>query len=455
MATTVATTPVSEWKEKLDTTPPKKTVGGMKVDANLADVEQSIRDDGMEEYLVQQGVSATDEQKIVHFLHGAELDKNAAPEDRKTEVRKFLVGDAKKRMMDILKKDSDTTHSPDNVGLWRKIQGVVLRYSEQEGAVTIFDGKNMPVALRAQATKNCYQHAVGGTVGYKIAFGKGDNDHKVHTVDVAKFVRHSYDAGKLKRRVLENKGGKSQKLLEKMVVGTGLQIGNTICSLRYAAENVTEYGPALVSRFSTDLLFKAHHGDYVNENGTFRIHQFDQENERDTHKFFELGHATPEEREFVRKMEETNKKPEEDAASDPVFHTISQSYSSESNKEGGTETNSDLEGAGGLHAMILIGYRKEPNSGKMWFLIQNTWTKLPVFEASESYLAHHLKRRNELLEDGKLVFLYGTLQENATLPVVESQGLCLESNDSDDVAEVDEDDEEAEEEDWDSDNLEG
>ena len=71
MATTVvATTPVSEWKEKLDMTPPKKTVGGMKVDANLADVEQSIRDDGMEEYLVQQGVPATDEQKIVHFRLG-------------------------------------------------------------------------------------------------------------------------------------------------------------------------------------------------------------------------------------------------------------------------------------------------------------------------------------------------------------------------------------------------
>jgi hypothetical protein len=43
----------------------------------------------------------------------------------------------------------------------------------------------MPVAMWTQATKNCYQRATGGMVGYKIAFDKGDNDHKVHTLDVA------------------------------------------------------------------------------------------------------------------------------------------------------------------------------------------------------------------------------------------------------------------------------
>ena len=82
-----------------------------------------------------------------------------------------------------------------------------------------------------------------------------------------------------------------------------------------------------------------------------------------------------------------------------------------------------LEGAGGLHAMILIGARLD-GFGKMWFLLQNTWTSLPVFEALQSYLAGYLKQRTPC---GKLVFLAGTLQEDITLPCID-QDLCLESN---------------------------
>ena len=99
----------------------------------------------------------------------------------------------------------------------------------------------------------------------------------------------------------------------------------------------------------------------------------------------------------------------------------------------------------GLHAMILIGCRKE-KSGKLWFLIQNTWKELPLFEASESYLAQHLSN------NGKIVFLAGQIHEDSVTPPMLDQGLCLESNDFDDVAE-DNDDEEYEYSDSDS-NLE-
>lgn len=239
---TMAATPEAavrnEWKERLDMSPPQKKApvgdgsgeGGSpftKTDASLVDVEQQILDDGWgRECLVNEGATATDEQKIVHFLYGIDLCKNSPT--RVSEIQKFLQGDSKKRMMDLLKKDSDMSHCLDNIGLWRKVQGVTLRYSKQTGAFTIFDGKNVPVAMRTQATKNCYQHATGGTVGYKVAFDKGDNDHTVHTVDVAKAMRHYCNDDKLKRRVLQNKGGKSQTLLEKMVTGAGLEIGSSI-----------------------------------------------------------------------------------------------------------------------------------------------------------------------------------------------------------------------------------
>ncbi|CAB9516043.1 expressed unknown protein [Seminavis robusta] len=215
-----------EWKEKLDMSPPQKkdtTVHDGTTtaeDASIAEVAQKMMADGMGDFKVPQGAPASDESKIVHFLYGIEFGKDLSRDARVAQIREFLDQDAKPRMLHLLQEDSDTTNCPDNVDLWREIQSVVLRYSKQDNDVTIFDGKNMPLVLRIQATKNCYQHATGGTVGYKIAFHQGDNENKVYTVDVAKFMCRQYNDRKLKRRVLQNKGGASKRLLDNQSCAT-------------------------------------------------------------------------------------------------------------------------------------------------------------------------------------------------------------------------------------------
>jgi hypothetical protein len=451
----------NERKRKLDMTPPQvhDTLQTM-VDASLPKAEGKMRADGLAKYVVPNGSAATDEQKIVYYLYGIEFCKNEDKETRCKEVKLFLQPDAKKRMMDLLKKDSDMSHCHYNVTLWREVQGVILCYQKQVGAKTIFDNKNMPVAMRTQATKNCYQNATGGTVGYKIAFDKGDNKNTVHTVDVPKFMRGYYNDRKLKKRVLENKGGKSQELLSKMLDGTGLEIGVVytpeIVQDRpdYVSYLVSTAGPALISRFRTDDFFKdrGQSGGFF-ENGSFRIHQFDRENSQDTHTLFDLGAMTQDATEARSEMETKNKKCQEESTSASVVSSASvvvpvmrvpQSSSWDSHKTG--ESEALAEGAAGLHAMILIGSRKDA-SEKTWYLVQNTWNSLPVFEASPSFLAHRLKHDGDA-RDGALVFVSGTFRGGSNRLAQNDQSLCLESMIDDDVAELynnDDDDDEEEE----------
>ena len=450
----------NQWKEKLDMSPPQKKIpveGKSKVttkkDASFDEVEAKMRADGWENLLAGDctAATATDDQKIVHFLYGIEFCKNTSKKERVKRIKKFLGGEAKNRMMDLLKKDSDMSHCSQNIGLWRTVQAVVLRYGQEKGASTVFEGKQMPVAARTQSTKNCYQHATLGALGYKIAFDKGDNEHMVHTVDVAKAMRHHYDDDKLEKRILHNKGGQSQTLLTRMVKGTGLEIGDVLKPkrLKKAPKYLKENGPALVSRFSTDKFFKEKKGGYKCSDGTYRLVQFDRNEDKDTHTFLKLGELTPTEEDILRTMERKNKKEEPPLPASPLIHMVSKSFSTEDTTGDEEEMEPDcvLEGAGGLHAMILIGARVEDDTGKNWFLIQNTWKSLPVFEASEFYLAHHLKQSSP---SGNIVFLDGVLKDDISLPLIDQQGLCLEPNDCDDMAEWD-DNEEDEEDTSDSD----
>jgi hypothetical protein len=59
-----------------------------------------------------------------------------------------------------------------------------------------------------------------------------------------------------------------------------------------------------------------------------------------------------------------------------------------------TPSPSSLGGEGAAdrpHAMILIGSRSDDERSKHWFLLQNSWESMPVFEVSDSFLARHLE----------------------------------------------------------------
>ena len=48
----------------------------------------------------------------------------------------------------------------------------------------------------------------------------------------------------------------------------------------------------------------------------------------------------------------------------------------------------DSDGFHGFHAMVLIGFRRDAQTGKRWFLLQNWWPHSQFVEVSEGYLKH-------------------------------------------------------------------
>ena len=54
----------------------------------------------------------------------------------------------------------------------------------------------------------------------------------------------------------------------------------------------------------------------------------------------------------------------------------------------GGKSRRDPDALHGLHAMLLIGVRREAESGKRWFLLQNWWKHSQFVEVSEEYLTY-------------------------------------------------------------------
>ena len=364
----------------------------------------------------------------------------------------------------------------------------------------------MPAVLRIQASKNCYQHAVCGALGYKIAHSRGDNNFVVQTVDTPKAVRHHYGLAKLRNRVVLNKGGSSlgflKTLLSSTTTGSELstKLPDELDRIRII-DYFRDYGPALISRFSTDDYFRnkdncrpAPPADY--DEGKY-IPQFDRVNGSDVCTFASLGEMTEENETLLASMKNSNQTQDHNVVPagrrnnqthdrDVVPPAVSMSSSGSPSTTGSRvnpgsgvaaflpkdesegiaadedddddDDDDDVnngEGAGGLHAMIAIGARSvqqdDGQPDKTFILIQNTHRHLPIFEASIAYLKEHLQHK------GKLSFLHGNLTAKPELPLIQQQGLCLESSSADDMAEDYDEEEEAEEaeEPYDSDDLEG
>jgi len=437
-----------------------------RVDASIEEVERKMRTDENPQYIVEQGThqEVTDDQKIAYYLYGTGFYEEKTKEVRKATIKEILEKkDAKERMLLFLKKDSDMTHCFENVRIWRNIQKLVLLYNKVDGASTIFqgvDGTRMPVVLRIQATGNCYQHATGGAVGYKIARDTGSKT--VQTVDVAKFMRRHLTGQKLYNQVVGNQGGASKDLMKAMIHGSKLRVGLQVPP-EDLAFNFDNSGPALIFRFRTDDLFKNKKGTYsvgissFKEGKAYRIHQFDRKDDRDCHGYFVVGIPTDSELKEVEQMEEEDTKKsvdnKSDGGADAVPGVVSESFSEDSTMDIDNKVEDEETETFGLHSMILVGRRKEETTGKLWYLIQNTWKSMPIFEASESYLRHHLMNQPDHgFVDGELVFLTGTFAQGDQLPLV-SKGLCLESSDCDGMeeAQVEEEAEDA----WSSSYLEG
>ena len=459
-----------EWLNRVGISPPS-TCDPSRQPLSVTAVQALMKVDGFSGLVPQTGdVVKTDIQKIAHFFYGfGDFIRQTK------DVRVQIIQDIRsknenvKRMMSMLGRDSDTSHCFNNFGLWSVNQGIVLLYNDQEGAVTIFQEGKVPLVLRIQSSKNCYQIAPSGVISYKICQGRQDNNWRAESVDTARYSRRTMTCTGIHRRVVKNKGGPSKLKLEEMVEGTSLEVSSIIGAhaLRTKPEKILEcleeYGAGLVSRFGTDDIFRQQMTKGLcKKDENYYIPQFDHVAGKDVCKDLCLGPMTPaaneELMEVTKRIIEQNPKLRETFAAatvtpDNLSHAVSKSESEEDS--GGSDVENMLDDdtsdqtddessendtidddakvplhietqQNGRHAMILVGGRKERvgNKNKYWFLIQNSWKRLSLFEASLEYLVHHLVTREG--KNGTISFLDGNAENIDILPKVKA-GVCLEA----------------------------
>lgn len=230
-------------------------------------------------------------------------------------IREFLIGAAKSRMLDVIRNHEHTGNQALHA-LWLSNQLSVLRYERLENVKSIMYGKRFPYVSHFQSSKNCYVHASSATVGYKVAFGQKESNLKLASVDVPRLIRHSFHDAKLKRRVIDNKGGSSMSLVRNLIhESEQCRLVPIVPTLGKGAERVAddidEHGPALVRRFVVDEFFSSKRNETAEngDSGEIFIQQFDRAGGRDTHKFLSLGKSTEEELQTVKQIEDANLSP--------------------------------------------------------------------------------------------------------------------------------------------------
>jgi len=418
-------------------------------------VEEKLLEDGFRDFVIADNADyPTDEQRIVYFLYGSGFAADDSPQSRRTRVNRFLTTGAAtmQRMLDIIDLHDSSEHGDESKrGLWRLAQLAILLYEKLQGAKTAFRRKKIPYVARLQASsKNSFVHGSSGTVGYKIALGQERDDYKAVSVDVPKLLRHGLHGQDLERCVVQNKGGKSKAFLKQLIAGSGatllpLTIG-TDSRIEMAASELDIYGPALVSRFRVDDSFRTKKdlSPPENQDGSVFIHQFDRIGGRDLHRFVSLGKETQQETDILAEILSANNSEttssNSDSTSVPGMTNSTSTDTTGSMRSGFHDAGDDEddETHDGLHAMVMIGCREESRltgGTKYWFLIQNTWAKMPLLEVSGEYLQHNLNQR-----DGELVFINGELSEPPSA-VDLCEGLFLEAS-YEDGGEYDGEDEE-------------
>ena len=394
-----------EWSKILKTTPP--TVA-------LADVEQQMMMDGMQRFIYDgnnTGEPCSTEQAIVYFLYVTQFAFKVEKDKRVARVMRFLgTAGAEERMKYMITPEDMDHHAVTNPEelrrQWAYGQKAVLRYENQDNARTIFMEKDIPYTEIHQKSKSCYLHAVVAFLTNKVAFDSPtSNDFKARALGASTFIRRNLRGKRLELRMVENKGGSSRNMLEEIICQTLSSLKPREEDEDISARFLNRFGPALVSRFRVDSHFRSKKNEAPQNAGENYIHQFDIVDGDSKHKLFWLGESTEAERLVFRQIEDANGfSPTSDqnkdqklasSASVPGLSTASELSDDGESGESMDEADDMEETYGGLHAMIAIGHRFETDvSGKKkyWFLLQNTWKKMPLIEMSAKYLVDHLDR---------------------------------------------------------------
>jgi hypothetical protein len=375
---------------------------------------------------------------IIYFLYGRQFASEASRGNRIKRMKKFIKdAKTKERMLNVMSLNEDCD-AVELENIWAYGQMSVLLYSALKGANTIFSGRRMVFVCRLQHSENCYMHASSNVVGYKIAFGKEDGCYETESFDAEKHLRNWFTNDKLEYRVVKDGGAYSKAFLKTVIPESKfLEVPNGISdpiTVEYITKLLRKHGPALLSCFQTNGLFKGGRAK-IQKNG-YKMAQFDiackepavsfcvkdnisfaPEVETfftntfgmvETLKFIDLGMPTEKNSSDLDEIQKVQRgkilKFHHKVHQDEVPPGTTLSMDSDDGDQVATPDESEHEGfqnmydfegldVEGSHAMVLIGFRKEKQgdgSEKIWFLVQNTWKKMVLVEMSPAYLSKHI-----------------------------------------------------------------
>jgi hypothetical protein len=286
-----------EWKISLNMSPPSM-IGNTHMYLSLADVEQKMRDDGFDEYLLENTLPIGPErnkQRILYYLYGRQFDCNKSSIDRVARVNGFLQdSETRARMlhvMNLIKDRGDRTKMQERY--WANSQMALFLYHEQDGVATVFKDHKVAFVCRLQHSLNCYLQAVSTLLGYKVAIGKSEEFYQPESFDVSKHIRHFFPDDAIYHHVVEN-GGCSGSFLERLVGASKVAKYTLDVSHPDFAPTLVQlfsrYGPGLVSCFRTDKFFKK--GELETVPDSYVLAQFDMVDGKEVFQKVDLGKPT-------------------------------------------------------------------------------------------------------------------------------------------------------------------
>jgi hypothetical protein len=411
-------------------------------------VYKLMRDDNAEAYICKENGTLDQDQmnknKIVFFFFQRGYNSRHAP----FKIADFLSNDkAANALLDIIDKDRGSTTDQKALVRWEYWDKQLRRYLEYKRVKSFFKtDKRLVLMIRRQKKPNCFIHAVTSAVAYKAAMDS-NNPSDAKTLDNNQIVRHVFNIDML-HSLLLGKGGNAGNLLRTLLKGTNAGAGSCVYYTRWLKEWCDLHGPVVLAGFEVGGEIKKCYGDKsIGKCNDGEMLQFDIDDESKESVVksplpdlpYTVGDLVSE---ILGWFHTTVAKATTTATSswgwllatvakttaatattattatttttakgsrvvsDESLH-LAHSDSSDVPDMACTSSGSDEELDEGVneeldgddmetHAMVVIGYRTDA-VGKTWFLIQNTWHGMILFEASGDYLKSHMTRIGTLL----------------------------------------------------------
>jgi hypothetical protein len=405
-------------------------------------VYKLMRDDNAEAYICKENGTLDQDQmnknKIVFFFFQRGYNSRHAP----FKIADFLSNDkAANALLDIIDKDRGSTTDQKALVRWEYWDKQLRRYLEYKRVKSFFKtDKRLVLMVRRQKKPNCFIHAVTSAVAYKAAM---DNPSDAKTLDNNQIVRHVFNIGML-HDLLSGKGGNAGNLLRALLKGTNAGAGACDYDTELLKDLCDSRGPVVVAGFEVGGEIKKCYGDKsIGKCNDREMLQFDIDDESKESVVksplpdlpYTVGDLVSESLGWflttaakvtttatsnlgwflatvakattttVAARTTTTAKGSRVVSDESLHLAPSDSSgapdmactSSGSDEELDEGVNEELDGDDmETHAMVVIGYRTDA-VGKTWFLIQNTWHGMILFEASGEYLKSHMTRIGTLL----------------------------------------------------------